>query len=132
MAAPAMTVAKAKDTFIEGGLDLLLYLKKLLQRKLDTQYAPEALPDELVSAYNQLIILLNNSISGLRLPASMIRSMLSEIRITFKDLKDSANPQLQDLIKQLELATNLYIGLTNCEQSIDIIARDYKDWRHPT
>jgi hypothetical protein len=130
VAQSALTVAEAKETFIEGGYDLLLYLKKLLQQTLDEKYSADSLPEELVAAYNQLIILLNNSISGLRLPAAMIRSMLGDIRITLTDQKYSQQRDYQELIKQLEVATNLYISLANTQQELDIIAQEYKNQGH--
>lgn len=123
----ALSTAEAKTLYIDGAMDLLLYLKKLFSQSLDTVFPTDQLPEELVAAYNQLIILLNSSISGLRLPASMIRSMLSDIRSTLKDEQVSSKAEYLELIKQLEAAANIYISITNTEQEISIIAQKYKE-----
>ncbi len=98
--------------------NLLLFLKKLLCAGVKKDHNPEAMPAELVSSYNQLILLMSNAISGLRLPSTMVRTMLSEIHQTLDENK-GAHP---DLVTQLIAATNIHITLSNTEQSIDMIA----------
>ena len=126
MAHTKLSISDAKETYIEGSLDLLLYLKKLLQQALDQEYKTNPVPDELVSAYDQLVILLNNSISGLRLPASMTRSMLSDIRSTLMDQTDTDKAEFREFINQLNALTNIYIAITKSEQDVITLAKEYR------
>lgn len=99
--------------------NLLLFLKKLLRVGIENDHNPETMPAELVSCYNQLVLLVSNAISGLRLPSHMARSMLYEIHQTLNENKD-AHP---DLVNQLNAATNIYVALSNTEQSVNLIAK---------
>lgn len=129
MAHTPLSIAEAKETYIEGSLDLLLYLKKLLQQALDQEHKVNPVPDELVSAYDQLIILLNNSISGLRLPASMTRSMLSDIRNTLMDQTNSPPAPYQEFINQLNALTTIYIAINKAEQNFTLLAKEHQQVR---
>lgn len=126
MAQTKLSISEAKETYIEGSLDLLLYLKKLLQQALDQEYKANPIPDELVSAYDQLVILLNNSISGLRLPASMVRTMLGDIRKTLMNHTNSDKPHHQEFINQLNALTNIYLAITKAEDDVTNLAKTYR------
>ncbi len=79
----------AKTICLDGADNLLLYIKKLYRNALEKELNPEQMPEELVPAYNQLMILLNNSITGLKLPETMIRGMLAGIRNTLNDYRSN-------------------------------------------
>ena len=120
------SLAEAKETHIEGSLDLLLHLKKLIQQTLDHDLKQQPIPEDLVSAYDQLVLLINNSISGLRLPASMTRTMLGDIRSTLMDYAVKNDAQHDGLINQLKALTNAYVSLAQAEQRFADLTSKYK------
>ena len=69
---------------LDGFDDLLLHLRKLLSKLLD-QYPSEAIPDYLLIPLNEIKMLCNSTISGLRLPDLMVRDTLRKINSALAD-----------------------------------------------
>ena len=96
--------------------NLLLFLKNMFANTLDTTHNSEKLRTDIVPIYNQLLILLNNSISGLQLPENMTRPMWADIRNALNE---------QDHVKQLTPIANIIIALLNAERALQVLKTQY-------